>query len=171
MESEQNVNGSRAEDSFVMDLDQRELARSDEDIMARRIKNRERQRRYRARKRLEADMKKASVINQKPPPQVELQVNGIVNNCITRIYCQRNWKKDARKIHAVKEVVSIGPLISDLTSGSESQASSLPSGANPERPLGNGFCSNKSPILDSSGSERNASGRRHWKAEARNKKN
>uniref|UniRef100_A0A5B6YLQ1 BZIP domain-containing protein n=2 Tax=Davidia involucrata TaxID=16924 RepID=A0A5B6YLQ1_DAVIN len=170
MENEQNMDAPGTGDSFLMKpLDDSEHAKSHNDIMARRMKNRERQRRYRARKRLEADMKKASITNQSIP----LQVNGIINNCTTRIYCQRDWKKDARRAHTIKEreVTSNGPVIPDLISASECQAPPLLSGVSAETPLESEFCSITSPMLDNSGKDRIASGRRHWKAEARSKKN
>ncbi|KAL5724370.1 hypothetical protein ACHQM5_007641 [Ranunculus cassubicifolius] len=64
-------------------------------VMARRLKNRERQRRYRARRRLEADMKKAT-----PQLTVESQLNGCPEY---QVHCQRKWKDDARKAGATKE--------------------------------------------------------------------
>lgn len=143
-------------------LGEREHAESSDDIITRRLKNRERQRRYRARKRLEADMKKASVINQPPPMQVEIQVNGVHNACGTRIYCQRDWKKDARNAHAFnnkQEVKPDGPLIPDSTPVTGSQASLESIGHS------------RSSIVESTETHRSTPSRRHWKTEARNKKN
>ncbi|CAL9081234.1 unnamed protein product [Musa textilis] len=46
-----------------------------DDIMARRLKNRERQRRYRARKRLESDMKRSCLLVQHTALENETQVD------------------------------------------------------------------------------------------------
>ncbi|BBH02887.1 hypothetical protein Prudu_013595 [Prunus dulcis] len=93
-----DMNAAQTQDSFIMKpIDQRERTRSRNDVLTRRLKNRERQRRYRARKRLEADMKKPSIIKQSPPPQVEVQMNGFVSNYVPRVHCKRDWKKDARR--------------------------------------------------------------------------
>ncbi|KAF5797063.1 putative transcription factor bZIP family [Helianthus annuus] len=54
---------------------------NDPEVIARRIKNRERQRRYRARKRQEADSKRASMINH--------QVNNTPVNILTDVYSQQ----------------------------------------------------------------------------------
>ncbi|XP_047339467.1 uncharacterized protein LOC124942940 [Impatiens glandulifera] len=61
---------------------------TDDDIAARRIKNRDRQRRYRARKRLEADSKKANHHDQ-------------VHDNLTTRKCTRDWKTEARMAHGV----------------------------------------------------------------------
>ena len=127
------------------------------DIMNRRLKNRERQRRYRARKRLEVDRRKSCSINNSS----SLQIDGIPNKCVSRVHCRRDWKKDARRAHSLKEqeVILNGPLVSGLTSVSENQATLLLCGAEAKN----------SHVPDNS--ERRAiPGRRHWKADARNKK-
>ncbi|KAL6349502.1 hypothetical protein AAG906_034159 [Vitis piasezkii] len=67
------MSASRGKDSVSMkSVDQRER------MMTRRLKNRERQRRYRARKRLQADMERGSILNQSSPVPVELQLNEMV---------------------------------------------------------------------------------------------
>ena len=69
------------ENSALMEpLDQREHVKSNNDILAHRLKNREQQRRYRAQKRLEADNKKACHINDSGPALEEMQVNDIPMN-------------------------------------------------------------------------------------------
>ncbi|XAR54813.1 hypothetical protein NMG60_11030118 [Bertholletia excelsa] len=168
MESRLNINSLGGENNFVMTpTDQRDDATSNSDIMTRRLKNRERQRRYRARKRLEADMKKTCTLNNPTVIQVEPQVNEIIlNNCVTgertSIHCRRNWKKDARRAHMVREQIGLS---------NENQATLLPSGAAEAKPpMENEFQRSNWPVQD--GSERRITpGRRHWKAEARNKKN
>lgn len=173
MENGQNMNALGKENSFVMNpLNERDHAKSNSDIMNRRLKNRERQRRYRARKRLEADMKKACTINYSTPLQIEMQVNEVPSNCLTSIHCRRDWKKDARRAHAVKEqeVMSNGPVIAGLTLANESRATLLPSGAEAKPPTESELQSKNSPVYDNS-EIRATPGRRHWKADARNKKN
>ncbi|KAH1089352.1 hypothetical protein J1N35_016609 [Gossypium stocksii] len=61
--------------------------------MTRRLKNRERQRKIVARKRLEADMQKSHVLNRPTIPNAELQLNGILNNVMKRVHCKRTGKK------------------------------------------------------------------------------
>lgn len=92
-----------------------------DEIMARRLKNRERQRRYRARKRLEEDMKRSYMVqqcdwlpNEKQQQQQQQQLcgtstefgnqqvsrsNATVNSSSDRVHCSRKWKKDARQAH------------------------------------------------------------------------
>ena len=91
-----------------------------DEIMARRLKNRERQRRYRARKRLEEDIKRSSMVQrcawlpneQEQQQQQQLcvtatefgnkqvsQSNASVNSSSDRVHCSRKWKKDARQAH------------------------------------------------------------------------
>ncbi|PSR89237.1 Formimidoylglutamase [Actinidia chinensis var. chinensis] len=128
MENAQHMILLGRENSLAMvPLDHDDHEKSINDIMNRRLKNRERQRRYRARKRLEADRKKLCSINNSDPLQIEMQIDGIPDKCVTRVHCRRNWKKDARKAHSLKEqeVILNGPLVSGLTSASENQATLL----------------------------------------------
>ncbi|URD89051.1 hypothetical protein MUK42_28163 [Musa troglodytarum] len=99
-----------------------------DDIMARRLKNRERQRRYRARKRLESDMKRSCLLVQHTALENETQVdfttvqfnsceisfpsetNGNIAAAVMAkgcVYSGRKWKKDAREAHASKEPENI----------------------------------------------------------------
>ena len=137
-----------------------------DDLIARRLKNRERQRRYRARKRLEADMKRSCLPGQHALLPSEAQSNGISINVNThqavlpleshtagptiayeaRVYSGRKWKRDARKAHLFKELmdpsnVPIVPL---------SIKPSLEAGFHLE-------------------DHTNPTGKREWKADARNK--
>ncbi|XVF11041.1 hypothetical protein REPUB_Repub07fG0235300 [Reevesia pubescens] len=132
--------------------------------MSRRLKNRERQRRYRARKRLEADKQMSPVLSQPTIPQVELQLNGILNNGMTRVHCKRDWKKDARRAHICKgQEDSLNASVqSTLIINVESQTSYLPSGIRAEGSLERenshnpGNYETRKPKL----------GRRDWKADA-----
>ncbi|KAL4590793.1 hypothetical protein LXL04_003736 [Taraxacum kok-saghyz] len=120
---------------------------NDPEVIARRIKNRERQRRYRARKRQEADMKRACAIPQSIQPQLPqspqsqsqtetlLKVN--INNT-PRVYSKRNWKKDARIAHLLKQQQqqqhnasnSTSPIVDLNILGNPREVSSAPSGRN-----------------------------------------
>lgn len=171
MENRPNLNATGTQDSDIMKpLEQKERFRSRNDMMTRRLKNRERQRRYRARKRLEADMEKSSVTNQSSIPQGELEINGNHNNYITRVYCKRNWKKDARRAHTCKSLQEASAaVISGVTLNSESQTHSLV----PEvaiQPLIERK-SHSENSLSMPGETKTSLGRRDWKAEARRKKN
>ncbi|GFS32569.1 hypothetical protein Acr_00g0023260 [Actinidia rufa] len=145
----------------MVPLDHKDHEKSINDIMNRRLKNRERQRRYRARKRLEVDRKKSCSINNSSSLQIEMQIGGIPDKCVSRVHCRRDWKKDARRAHSLKEqeVILNGALVSGLTSAIKNQATLVLCGDEAKN----------SHVLDDS--ERRAiPGRRHWKADARNKK-
>ncbi|KAI8546829.1 hypothetical protein RHMOL_Rhmol07G0149700 [Rhododendron molle] len=159
MENGQNMNTLGTEIGFVMEpRDERDHAKSNNDIMARRLKNRERQRRYRERKRLEADMKKAPIVNSSKPLLLEMHVNRIPNYFVTTVRRRRDWKKDARTAHAVKEQeVKLNNVVTGFTSANESQLTLLPSGSEANQAI--------------QSERRFTPGRRHWKADARNKKN
>lgn len=166
--------------SIVLHHDEKEAARSPEDILVRRLKNRERQRRYRARKRQEADLRKASSVDQSTPMyyqqmrteflsvplEVEISVNGSTPDYLTRTHCQRDWKKDARTAHMHKKqetcpsnnaaaVVSAGTSATFVDDARQENLQSNLSNA---------------PVLDNSATPVLQSSRRHWKAEARNKR-
>ncbi|KAL2901405.1 5-azacytidine-induced protein 2 [Bienertia sinuspersici] len=143
------------------------------DVMYRRLKNRERQRRYRQRKRNQTDASNAHVTTQSSHMQiVSLPTNGTVEQFVTRVHCKRDWKKDARRVHAANtEAISNG-----LSSSGQSLAS--------ENNLPHAFMAmreeeqtskNKAPSENSLGPNdkekmRSKRRRRDWKAEARNKK-
>ena len=134
--------------------------RIDEELMARRLKNRERQRRYRAKKRLEADMRRSHMARQQATWPVEPQSHGIVNmsetsaaseqveaqansptttSFVARVYSGRKWKREARLRHPSE------------TSESQPTMKPLPEvDANPEHSASSAI-------------------RRDWKADARNK--
>lgn len=174
MENAQNMNATGTQDNFVVKpLDSNERSRSRSDIMTRRLKNRERQRRYRARKRLEADTKKAYVMSQLATPQVEPEPNGNHNNYITRMPCKRNWKKDARRANACKnlEGTPTTTVVSDVALNIESQTVCLAPGIIADPPLERKIHCENSLSMPSSEIHKTKLGRRDWKAEARNKKN
>ncbi|KAF3449445.1 hypothetical protein FNV43_RR10173 [Rhamnella rubrinervis] len=172
MENGQSMNAAQGQDSFILQsVNQREPSKSRNDIMIRRLKNRERQRRYRARKRLEADIKKSSILKQSPPP-VEPQLNGVVSNYTSRVHCKRNWKKDARSAHMLKgpEVTPNGYVIPTGVSNRESQTS-LSLATKAEAPLERESHPDVSTNLVSCETHKTILGRRNWKADARKKKN
>jgi len=166
MENNQRAGGTQ-DSSMMKSVDQRVRSKGRNDLMTRRLKNRERQRRYRARKRLEAETKKPFVIEETAAMKVEQPPNGNHNNNrITRIYCKRDWKKDARHAHLLKHQQmnrSIDPptisKVSSLTIGNKSETV-------PEKEIqseSSGIVSTETPRVVLS--------RRNWKAEARRKKN
>ncbi|KAK3183026.1 hypothetical protein Dsin_030312 [Dipteronia sinensis] len=169
MEDGQNMNRAATQDSVMMkSLDQRDHTKSRSDIMTRRLKNRERQRRYRARKRLEADTKKSSVLNQTATPQIEPQLNGNLSNSITRVYCKRDWKKDARRVSTFKgQDTPNGSVKPALVSTTESQTLCLASGNKAEALQERECCSFS--LFDCE-TNKSKLGRRDWKADARKKK-
>lgn len=131
---------------------------NDPEVIARRIKNRERQRRYRARKRQEADMKRACAISQPSQPQVtETLVNNTPMEIVTRVYSQRNWKKDARKAHLLKQQQQQQQQQHQNASSSTSTSIDLKNSVN------------QSNFMDTRELSSTPSGR-NWKAEARNKR-
>lgn len=171
MEFSSDDNALTVDGSLVMPLDPSEHARSPQDLMTRRLKNRERQRRYRLRKRLEAE-KKASTMSQSAPPDIQLEMPAISSTCATRVYCPRNWKKDARRAQFFKEEVnkSGGSLMSCTTSIIGGQVPYLPSGVEQQLSLDSELQCRSSSVIDSSDTPRSTLSHRHWKAEARNKK-
>ncbi|KAM6557508.1 hypothetical protein CsatB_004527 [Cannabis sativa] len=155
------------------------------DIVMRRMKNRERQRRYRARKRLEEDLKKSSmpssiieqsiIVHQRstsptlPVVEPEPQSNVVVSNYSARVLCRRNWKKDARRAHSCKDlqVYPNDNLVTAPVLSSNSQISELSSQRVSRPDMSHGVVSHATtPTM-----QRTGSGRRDWKAEARRKQN
>lgn len=191
-------------------------------ILAKRLKNRERQRRYRERKRLKADTMKVVGTNQpmevpvivapqdstqpvnvapldsSVPVKVALVDSSVPVNVapqayvmpvdvasgecvmpvrcasgepVTRVYSGRNWKRDARKAHEVRQdEVSINGMVSpNLASSGESKATLLPHVEQSDGALSNVI---SSPVTasENNGTPKSIPSRRNWKAEARNKK-
>ena len=106
--------------SQMATLPEGDLLELTEELMARRLKNRERQHRYRLKKRLEADMRKSYMVQQQATWPVEPQSRGIVNisetsaaleqveaqarspittSLVARVYSGRKWKREARLTH------------------------------------------------------------------------
>ncbi|KAJ4951571.1 hypothetical protein NE237_028403 [Protea cynaroides] len=103
MQNEYGVNSLMMQGDYVMNpLDQRQHSVGLNDIIARRLKNRERQRRYRARKRLEADTRSSYLLSQSTPLQLESELTGAMDKCMARTHCPRDWKQDARKAQALE---------------------------------------------------------------------
>lgn len=167
MENGPSVNSSQMQGSLSV-----EDSASHNDIMMRRMKNRERQRRYRARKRLEADSMKSKIIEQPTTPVAELQPNGVVSNWTSRVHCRRDWKKDARQAHISKnsEVSRNGGTVTVPVPSSESQTLGLSSGTKAELPVQRESQSEISHDIVNYATHRTVPGRRDWKAEARKKK-
>lgn len=172
MENGQSSRAAQGDGGFIMNPNvQREVIYGHNDIMLRRLKNRERQRRYRARKRLETDTNKSIIVQQSTPPIAELQSNGAMTNYTSRVLCKRDWKKDARRAHLLKNL-DLTPgsncLIAAPISFSESQALCLSSvEQSSQRETQSGI----SHDLDNGEIPRTTPGKRDWKADARKKKN
>ena len=173
MENGQSMNASLAQHSFTMEL-VNGGEQSHNDIMTRRMKNRERQRRYRARKRLEADSMKSSIITQSSSPPLideqplavisnwsDQQPISIVENWSDRVHSRRDWKKDARSAHVLKD---------SEVSSSESPSLGLSPASKAELPLGHESHPSASLDLVNNALHETTSGRRDWKAEARKRK-
>lgn len=172
MENVQNKQVCETDGSFPMKLvDQGKDYRIDNDIMTRRLKNRERQRRYRARKRLEEEIKKASTVKQPTQTGTYFQPNGIANNPLTRVHCTRNWKKDARSVHVSRglEASCNSSNMAARTSTSESQMQCLPSNPEPQLETQSHLEPPAEQLI--SQTAKKVLGRRNWKADARKKKN
>lgn len=140
------------------------------DIMVRRLKNRERQRRYRARKRLGADGRNASLRNCPTCLQSGPHLGGVVVKLKSFVSQHRDWKKDAREAHAFKEQESaeIERPASAPTLASEPAAHGL---HDLIKDLSSGvvFHSEDSVLLTDNEANDSVHKRRHWKAAARNK--
>ncbi|MED6126816.1 hypothetical protein PIB30_082126 [Stylosanthes scabra] len=181
MENEQSASGKQ-DNSIMKSIEQRARSRGRSDLMTQRLKNRERQRRYRARKRLEADTKKPFVVQETPAVQVELQPSGNHNsfkaqpnenrnNFMTRIYCKRNWKKDARRAHLLKHQDANGSIDHSSTLTSVPEIACLAIGNKTESTLEREVHFGSSGVVNNETPTRGPLGRRDWKAEARRKKN
>lgn len=142
------------------------------DVMYRRLKNRERQRRYRQRKRIQTDASNAHVTNQSSQMQiVSLPTNGTVEKFVTRVYCKRDWKKDARRVHAANADATSSGLPSNCQSlSSENHMPRVSLGMQEEQTLKNEGPSENYSRPSDSVNMINKRKRRDWKAEARQKK-
>ncbi|XP_023750889.1 uncharacterized protein LOC111899260 [Lactuca sativa] len=150
------INMSTMNDMQMIPFDE-----NDPEVIARRIKNRERQRRYRARKRQEADMKRAPYIISQPsqpsqPEVPETLVNNTPMEIVTRVYSQRNWKKDARRAHLLKQQ-------------QQQQQQNASSSISSKESIDLRNLENQSNFVDTRELSSTPSGR-NWKAEARNKR-
>ncbi|EOA37193.1 hypothetical protein CARUB_v10010595mg [Capsella rubella] len=94
-----------------LSIDDKEGLIDKDEVMIRRMKNRERQRRYRARKRMreEAGIDESlsfeTMGQHEEGEEEELEFNGgsggYVDNFVRRVYCDRDWKKEARRAHLI----------------------------------------------------------------------
>lgn len=174
MDNGQSSGSIKMDGAMVLHVHEKESVGSPDDTLVRRLKNRERQRRYRARKRHEADLKKALVPHQSislhyqhmPAESVAVPVEAEVlkhlspTDYVTRIHCRRDWKKDARRAHLLDNsntAASGGSLATFLESDVKSDIEPSSSQSH-------------TLIFDNSATQRLQSNRRHWKTEARNKR-
>jgi hypothetical protein len=170
MESKQST--SDTQDSSTMNfIDQR--ARSSKghgDPLARRMKNRERQRRYRARKRQVSGTTNSFVVEQTTTVQVEIQPNGNHNKFVSRVYCNRDWKKDARQAHLAKRQEMKGSIDHSLTLTNVPEVTCLGVRNKSETMLDREIQYGTSSVVYNE-TPRTVLCRRDWKADARRKKN
>ncbi|XP_051129159.1 uncharacterized protein LOC127250055 [Andrographis paniculata] len=176
MDNGQNSDCNQMDGSMVLHLEKKESMRSPDNILVRRLNNRERQRRYRARKRREADLKKASTTDQSISPHqyqhmpaefvsVPVEVEALQTltptDYVTRVHCQRDWKKDARRAHMLEKQES-SPVVQTNFEAAVVMESVTKS---------NLVSSHSTPsIFDNNATRKLVPNRRHWKAEARNRK-
>lgn len=100
-----------------------------------------------------------------------MPVRSAPRDSVTRVYSGRNWKRDAREAHAVRqqEVSTNSTVSPDLASTCGSQAPSLPHVEQSDVALSN-VISSPVTALENNGTPKSIPSRRNWKAEARNKK-
>ncbi|CAN8290282.1 unnamed protein product [Cochlearia groenlandica] len=121
-EMTQMSNGGEMQD-VLMNIDQKDGLIGKDEVMIRRMKNRERQRRYRARKRMREEagidenlsFEEITGQHQQQDEDEEEEEeeeeealecgnnNGCVENFVRRVYCDRDWKKEARRAHLVTD--------------------------------------------------------------------
>lgn len=245
MDNAQNANTSGGNLSLITSIDQNDQVRSHHDIMMRRLKNRERQRRYRARKRLAAERmltshpvqyleddtmktpaslslpkeikrrrrrkkessmdqftvaqiemplqhteadsrkgptslplpreikrrrrrKKEITMDQFMPLHIQMPLSDTPQEFATRVHSRRDWKRDARRAHTLKEqeVRIHGPVMPVVTSVSASQVQSF---ASAYYPPSDKERQTRGAIVDNE-AQKVVPSRRHWKEEARNRK-
>lgn len=169
MENNQSAAGIQ-DKSMMKSVDQRGRSKGRSDMVTRRLKNRERQRRYRARKRLETETKKPFVVEETPTLQLELRPTENHNNFMTRIHCNRDWKKDARRAHVAKPqeingYIDPSPKLANIPVVTCSAA-----GNKSETMLERENQSGTSSMVNNETTPRIVLGRRDWKAEARRMK-
>lgn len=94
---------------YGLSIDEKDGLIDKDEVMIRRMKNRERQRRYRARKRMreEAGIDESlsfeTMGQQEEEEELEFDgpSSGYVDNFVRRVYCDRDWKKEARRAHLI----------------------------------------------------------------------
>ncbi|KAF9623612.1 hypothetical protein IFM89_003539 [Coptis chinensis] len=153
-------------DSSVKPIDSREQDR----ILARRLKNRERQRRYRARRRLEAKTKNTYIVNLSTSLTLESQPNGVFTNDMNCVQCHRKWKEDARRAHASREpeVALHKPESPVVNHGSGHATEISPSKDELDQPAEIEVQSKRSSVsLYNPETNETTHGRRDWKLDAR----
>lgn len=187
MDSGQPTNVSVHQQHLMTPISEANQARSNNDIMTRRLKNRERQRRYRARKRLEAErnrdqtsqllefhgnthtpvylpqdshvLSQRNKTGQSGPVAIDIPIIDTPQNFASKVHCRRDWKKDARRVHLVKQ----------QQAGGEKQIPPFTMQVDADPPIVS-EAQLKAPLQENDGTRRAVHSRRHWKAEARNKK-
>ncbi|KAJ4894991.1 Uncharacterized protein Rs2_21785 [Raphanus sativus] len=118
------------QDAFMMSVDENDGLRDKDEVNIRRMKNRERQRRYRARKRMreeaglddenlsfqtgqQKDQEEEEEEEEEEEDEEELECdnNVYVDDFVRRVYCHRDWKKEARVAHLIMDKTRDGSCL------------------------------------------------------------
>ncbi|KAL9231197.1 hypothetical protein vseg_006454 [Gypsophila vaccaria] len=141
--------------------DPNEVGISLTEAINRRLKSRERQRRYRDKKRRRTESSNVNMSNQSSQTQIIVLPTDVpVVQTVTRVYCKRDWKKEARRVHALNQeavsngIASTGQLPFHTTEKDQTLKSGVPSA-----------------YVGTTENVRRKLCRRDWKAEARSKTN
>lgn len=126
IEGEMGISGG-IQDALMMSVDEKDDLRDKDEVTVRRMKNRERQRRYRARKRMREeaglDDENLSFQTQQKDQEEEEEEedeeeeeelecdNVYVDNFVRRVYCHRDWKKEARIAHLIMDTTRDGSCL------------------------------------------------------------
>ncbi|CAH8346541.1 unnamed protein product [Eruca vesicaria subsp. sativa] len=119
-EGEMGISGGM-QDALMMSIDEKDDLIDKDEVIIRRMKNRERQRRYRARKRMREEAGLDEILSMQEQDQEEeeeeeeeeeLVCNNVcVDKFVRRVYCHRDWKKEARIAHLIMDKTRDGSCL------------------------------------------------------------
>ncbi|CAH8358611.1 unnamed protein product [Eruca vesicaria subsp. sativa] len=116
-EGEMGISGGM-QDALMMSIDEKDDLIDKDEVIIRRMKNRERQRRYRARKRMREEAGLDEILSlqeqdqEEEEEEEELVCNNVcVDNFVRRVYCHRDWKKEARIAHLIMDKTRDGSCL------------------------------------------------------------
>ncbi|XP_048635152.1 uncharacterized protein LOC106436991 [Brassica napus] len=124
IEGEMGISGG-IQDALMMSVDEKDDLRDKDEVTVRRMKNRERQRRYRARKRMreeaglddenlsfQTQQKDQEEEEEEDEEEEELECDNVyVDHFVRRVYCHRDWKKEARIAHLIMDTTRDGSCL------------------------------------------------------------